>query len=139
MPSPVRADVKTAGGALAIARQFARNPIAIAGQQVALVADHNARPVLGFLQKLPVWREVAAREFRYVEHNQHDVSIGDRLDRFAYANALGFIERGANAGSVHQPHGNAADGNRLAHQIARGSRRRGHNGALALHQPVEQA
>jgi hypothetical protein len=76
---------------------------------------------------------------RRIQHHQHHVRLSQRLHRFAHANALGFIERSANAGGVHQPHGNASDGDGLAHQIARGARRRGNDGAFAFRQAVEQA
>src|SRR5208283_5700931 len=46
-----------------------------ARQQITLVADDNAGPVLRLLQKFAIRREVTARELRRVQHKQPDIRI----------------------------------------------------------------
>ena len=76
---------------------------------------------------------------RGVEHDQHDVGVGEGLHRFANADAFGFVEGVANAGGVHQPHRNSTDGDGFADQVARGAGSGRDDGALVLDQAIEQA
>src|SRR3981189_812764 len=76
---------------------------------------------------------------RHVEDYQYQVSVGERFHGFADANALRFIERPPDSRSIHQLHGNSADRNRFADQIARRPRLRSDNRALPLYETIKQA
>ena len=60
------------------------------------------------------------------------IRVSQRFHRFTDANALGFIKRTADAGSIDKLHGNAADGNRFSDQVSGSAGSGGDNGSLVF-------
>ena len=134
MPWPVIAEVWTTG-------QGERHGHRRSGvRDINFVLCHHGQTLRsqGDQFGVPLARFVIGNSMRCIQHHQHHVRLRQRLHGFAHANALGLIERSPDAGCVHQPHWNAADGDRLAHQVAGGAGRRRDDGAFALHQAIEQ-
>ena len=73
-----------------------------------------------------------------VEHDQYDCRIGECLAAARDPELLYFFESLAQARGVNQLQRNPIERNALCHQVARGSRRRGHDGSIALYETVEE-
>ena len=74
-----------------------------------------------------------------VDHHQHEIGVGHGLAGFLDPDALGFVQRLANAGGIDEMDGNAAERNRFGDEIAGGAGNGGDDGAVALDKSIEQA
>ena len=72
-----------------------------------------------------------------VEHHQNQVGVGQRLQRFSYADGFRFIQSMPNPSRIDELQRDAAERNSFTDQIARGARRCGNDGAFAFHQSIE--
>ena len=88
---------------------------------------------------------LVVERLRGVEHNENQRRIGQRFAAAADAELLRLFQiylrafaALAQTGRVDQLDGNAAERDAFRDQVARGAGVRGHNGAVALHQPVEK-
>src|SRR5438309_1585024 len=79
-----------------------------------------------------------ADRLRSIEHHQDQISVGESFHGLLNSNALGFVEGAANPGGVHELDWNSAKRNRFSHRVTGGPGSGGHDGALALNQPIEQ-
>src|SRR5438132_6446819 len=113
--------------------------VASCSGQVRLVAHYQVRALPDELQQALIFtggRPTVGRALR----NQHNhVGFGQRLVRFPNPDGLRLIAGGAQSGGIGKAHGDAAQRNRLAHQVTSGTGSGSHDGAFALHQPVEEA
>ena len=76
--------------------------------------------------------------FGAIDHQQAQIGISDRLPRFLDANSFRFVVRLADSRRVDKSEGNSAHLRTLRHQIARGARRRGDDGAVFVEEPIEE-
>src|ERR1700757_123031 len=115
-------------------RQWRTENRELSAGAVGLVLDQDGLPPLHLRQQFPILR---SHRVRCIQHNQHQVRVRQRFHRFANSNTLRLIQRAPDTRRIHQLHWNPANRHRLAHQIARRSRRRRHNRPLPFHQPVK--
>ena len=79
------------------------------------------------------------RSLRRVHHHQRQIRVRHGLIAALDAQRLDHILPQPDARRVQKLHRNPAERRRLRHHVARGSRDLGHDGAVLLQQPVEQA
>ena len=102
--------------------------------QIHFVFDHHCHSLRGLREQFSIF--ITLRLGR-IEHDQHQIRIGQGFHGFPDPDALSFVEGAPDSGRVNQLDRNAADGNCLGHKITRRAWSCGHDGALMLDQPVK--
>jgi len=113
-PSPVRAEVRT----------FEDWPLTTdwtTDCQVALITGNDGWTIPARAAAVPHLPRIQAAN---VQHNQNQIGVSQRFHRFTNTDGFRFVESLPDSSGVDQLDGNAADGDSLAHQVARGSRGR---------------
>src|SRR5580698_9931899 len=115
---------------------FGTTKVVPSHDQVAFVFDYDGGAPGDLLEQFGIFTSAG---FGGINYDQHQVGVGESFVGFADADAFGFVEGPADAGSIHEFHRNSTDGNGFAYEVPRGTGGCGNNGALPFDKTIKEA